>query len=114
MTTVEILQAARAKIEDPKHWTQGALARNAWGAKTYTFTENAVKWCATGAVAAITDDCPEATDFELAIVFLKRAVEQFELHWRAAYTGPIDFNDNNSHERVLQMFDLAIQLAAIA
>ena len=108
MTTSEILKAAREKIQDPDHWTQGSLARNAFGMKTYPFAENAVKWCATGAVAAVV-----AFPKRPAIDCLKRAVEQFP-SYKHQYSGLINFNDRNSHSRVLQLFDLAIQIAELA
>jgi hypothetical protein len=49
MTTVEILKAARAKIE--QGWTQKALARDAYGDPA---RGNGCSWCAEGALVAVT------------------------------------------------------------
>ena len=50
---METLKAAREKIADPEHWTQGAYSRDAWGAPYLGVFERSVCFCATGAVISV-------------------------------------------------------------
>ena len=53
-TTLEILRAARAKIERPECWTKGELARDAAGNSVTPDSAEAVCWCPVGAIHAST------------------------------------------------------------
>lgn len=57
MSDLEILKAARAKIE--KGWSQGAMARDASHNSVPETSPAAAKWCAVGAIhsIALTEDC---------------------------------------------------------
>ncbi len=48
-----LLRAARQRIADPKHWTQGAFARDAKGRSVEPRSDAAVCWCALGALDAV-------------------------------------------------------------
>ncbi len=50
MVTVKQLRAARERIV--RGWTQGVLARNAKGGWVEPYDEDAVCWCAVGALLA--------------------------------------------------------------
>ncbi len=95
MSTLETLKAARALIEDPERWTQGAFARDAEGHSTPPCSPDAVCWCATGALRQV---CPEGLSQE---VFL--ALEP---------TGsPESVNDDEGYAATIAMFDRAIATA---
>lgn len=101
MTPAELLRAARAKIADPKHWTQGELARDSGGRPVGPRNPGAVCWCSMGALEAIS-----FLDAKGALRFLREAVPDDELIKSATY-----FNDERKHGDVMGLFDRAIQLA---
>lgn len=41
---------AHELLADPKHWTQGAMARDSLGQVTHSNSDNAVCWCVMGAL----------------------------------------------------------------
>lgn len=94
MTTREILVKARALIEDPERWTQGAWARDAWGNKTLDSRDNAVAFCVAGAMCRVSGD-----------MVPRDAWAAFEL---AAGDGISRFNDAQTHADVLAVLDKAI------
>lgn len=50
MNTLEVLKAAKAKVE--KGWTQGEMARDANGLCVWSAHLDAVCWCSLGAIKA--------------------------------------------------------------
>jgi hypothetical protein len=96
MTPVEILKAARAKIEDPERWTTGMYARNREGLPIPSNDRVACKWCAHGAMMAVTDD--DDPDYYKAINALSNVCGG----------SPANFNDSHTHAEVLDAFDQAI------
>ena len=97
MTTLEVLKAARAKIE--KGWTQGAMARDKNGVALSCSDQDAACWCVMGATMAVTHDIPTTN---AAIGFLRLAVGDFAPRW----------NDTpgRTQAEVLAAFDKAIEL----
>jgi hypothetical protein len=49
-TTLEVLLEARALIAKPENWTQQAVARDRFGNGTSVLAENAISFCALGAL----------------------------------------------------------------
>ncbi len=98
-TTLDILKAARARIADPKRWTQGAAGRDRRGYRTEgRGMRRAVQWCALGAVDAeaagdggMYDNAWDALD----------AASPFRC-------GALLVNDELGHEATIAMFDRAI------
>lgn len=104
MTTLELLKAARKRIEDPARWTQKFYARSAIDGYSMDPTDkDAVCWCSVGALMA--EDCSffiiEAAEFAL-----KKAVISLKLDEMGSI---ILVNDRTNHKKVLQMYDLAIE-----
>lgn len=99
MTAVEILREARALIESPDRWTQGAYARTAAGTETDPSARDAAQWCALGAICHAGDGSVNTQD---AIALLKGAT----------YQSVTVLNDEDGHADVLAMFDRAIQCAS--
>ncbi|MGZ8887966.1 MAG: DUF6197 family protein [Halobacteriota archaeon] len=98
MKNSEILIAARAKLDTPEKWTQGACWRDAQGNEPEQ-PDTAVCFCTFGAVEAVTDEG------YMAHSFLDTVVE--------GVASSIDYNDTlgRKHEEILDMFDKAIALA---
>lgn len=108
------LIAARAKIATPETWTQHALARDIndndkpashsqannihWGGIDGR-DPFACKFCALGAVQAVTDD----NGFDAVRLALNRAARELFGMYSIA-----EINDDYGHEDVLQCFDRAI------
>jgi hypothetical protein len=96
VTTLEILRAARAKIADPKRWTQKAFARNAFDDYTHVRSPDATCWCAQGALKSVDGPldalCAAATCLSGAV----------------SARSIIDWNDHSTHADVLAGFDAAI------
>lgn len=54
MTTLQLLHAARAKIQ--LGWCQGQMAKNASGSAEFPRSERACSWCIVGAIKAAKPD----------------------------------------------------------
>lgn len=95
MTPVkETLIAARAKIADPKHWTQNYLAHDISGRPISPYSPNAVCWCALGAIESVSRG-----RIGPAVMTLSSVIE-----------GPVSqFNDTHTHAEILAAFDRAIE-----
>lgn len=110
-SVAETLRAARAKIEDPKHWTKEALARTSRNAKNEVdFNDpKAGAWCALGAISAV--DGPFEND---AIQVLCRVITGVTVYGASfTPTNIWEFNDapRRRHSEILRKFDEAIALA---
>ena len=108
--TREILTTARALIATPDKWTQGAYRRDAAGEMCKP--ENAVCWCAVGALADIINSPNLTEDDELRIFEEARhAIEKAN-----QITTLESFNDapNRTHAEVLAAFDRAIEAEGVA
>lgn len=103
-TTLDVLRAARALIA--KGWTQGALARDAEGNDLGCDSEEAVSFCALGAVECAVD-AVECEDWE---VLANDAIDELEALTGAGCTASLH-NDNviGSQAEALAWFDRAIR-----
>lgn len=98
-TLREILVAARKRISEPSRWTQGAYARNQYGAITDHSAPDAVCWCVEGALLRETQGLVHL--YNEAINYLDRLLPPYtELH---------TFNDRTKHAQVLKFLDAAIE-----
>ena len=92
----QVISRAYQLIEDPNHWTTFALARDASGAACLPGSEDAVRFCARGALyRAARDICPDRS----AALF--KAVA-WSLPWVALV------NDLRGHAAVLKHFKKAL------
>lgn len=100
MTSVEVLRAARAKIEIG--WTQGSYARDKHGNRVSEISPLATCWCLLGACCA---------QFEGAIIINEHAVTRF-LQFATGCSKLEAWNDTNGRTagEVLSAFDRAIAL----
>ena len=89
MTTLDILKAARKRIEDPERWCQGYL-------------RGGDKWCAIGAVY---EEADEAESGFAAICDVLAAHAGLD---GAAEGRLAEWNDTHTHAEVLALFDRAI------
>lgn len=99
MTTVEVLKAARAKIE--QGWCQGDAAQNSDGELCGSQDLNASCWCCVGAIGAVTAYNEQATP---ALKAIRDAI---------GTPGIAKWNDakGRTQAEVLAAFDKAIELA---
>lgn len=101
MTPKEALVAARQLIADPKNFCQGTYALDAGGCAAGWSSDDAVAFCAVGAVYKVTRSWTPDDALDL----LNKAAG-------AAFTSSlVNVNDLLGHASVLKMFDLAIQAA---
>jgi len=96
VTTLEILEAARALIAEPEHWTKHVRARNRWHEEVSPKSDDARQWCAVGAIERSCDIESRSRLFDL----LRDGLPD------RALVG--DFNDSHTHAEVLDLFDRAI------
>ena len=97
----QIVEGARALIEDERHWCHNELARDANGRSVDPTDQRAVRRCGLGALIAaayqITNDHRQAHD--LAVAALR------PLH---GSTTLVMINDIKGHLAVLALFDEAL------
>lgn len=105
ITTVEILQAARARIADRRHWVVGMRACGARGSMINPRSPRAVAWCAGGALQASSPP-DDWLVFDLAYDILEVTAIEF------GYESIEALNDAASHVLVMRMFDRAIEIGA--
>lgn len=107
MNALELLQAAKAKIADPKNWTKTHLARNDKGVPRMPLDADAVCWCAIGAISSVVSIYNGYAG--TAVQRLTAAV--FE---RGPEITVGVYNDTHSHADVMSLFDRAIELELLA
>lgn len=103
-SVLDALKKARALISNRERWTQGAFARDEYGAPVGTIDEYAVCWCAHGAVRRVSP----SKFWDKAFHTLDRSV----LRTRDEKSGTIlSYNDQHGrkHEDVIARFDDAIR-----
>jgi hypothetical protein len=90
---------ARALIEDSKHWTQGANARDSYGRIIMQNSPNACLFCANGALLKI---CQDTLPIAHVISYLDREIVE------NGHQSLFSYNDTHTHSEVLKLFDQAI------
>lgn len=100
MNTLDVLKAARAKLA--QGWTQEMLARDWQGAEVPSHSDEALCWCAVGAVYAVTQSEEErdAALNQLALSLGHGDIENF------------NDRDDTTQADVLALYDRAIAEAA--
>lgn len=99
----QILEAARALLSDPSHWTQRVSARDSAGLPVAFNEPRACKFCAGGAVAKVAINMP-GPEYEQAIAAMYAAAKH-DLN----AGGLVQVNDYMGYEATLRMFDKAIE-----
>lgn len=107
MKVSELLIKSKALIADPANWTQYHYARNKFGGDVEVADEAAVCFCSIGAIFRAEGETPDdeydSNTQSEAIVALADAMDM---------NGCVAmFNDQNTHERVMEKWDLAIKNA---
>ena len=102
---VEVLEKARARIEDPERWTQRVAGRDESGRAVPI--DKATQVCLDGALCLQFPDEDFRTlggvpPYKAAVALLEQATD---------YKNIADFNDTHTHPEVLAAFDRAIELA---
>jgi hypothetical protein len=101
-TTVELLRAARAKIERPGCWTKGAEARSVMRRPVKPTSPSAVSWCPIGALRLVAGDNQDGFDECLDLIYTANGISHV-----------IRANDEKktTHGAVVLWFDKAIAAA---
>lgn len=99
----DILREARALIEDPARWTQGALAHSKLGRAVNPEGKAAVRWCAMGALYKAADRVSDTFSVERYLIAAARDI--------GLPRDVDDVNDSTDRATVLRMYDRAIELA---
>lgn len=95
-----LLVLAKAKIQDPKNWCQGALAIDYEGYQSSPRSMRARQFCSMGAIFALVEEPNDISTKALSILYT------------VTYgVGPAMINDHNAHDVVMRMFDRAIDFA---
>lgn len=107
MNVLEALQGARELIATPDKWTQGHIARDKDGEPCDVLSEDAVCFCAIGALYKVVGIEPlyyaGADESKIGVLVGAEAL------MRAAINGlPADYNDRSTHDDVMTMFNSAI------
>ena len=112
-TPHDLLVEARTLIGRPEAWTQGAAARDADGEPVGVEHEDAVSWCATGALNCAMYRHAESLEVppplqqarERAGKLLTGTVRALTL---GHYTEATTYNDQTNHGCIVHAFDIAI------
>ena len=129
MSTLELLEAVRAKIADREHWTQHTDARDAEGAEVSILSPKVCCWCVTGALECVayqhflvTSDAQRA--YRTAVMALVKSIpdevtsrvdrnmpeNEDELRYALHVNDYMEFDGPDAHANVLAMFDRAIEI----
>jgi hypothetical protein len=98
MKSSQVLANAKSLIASPARWTQGEFARNETGNRVSTYSDDAVCFCAIGALrlAARREDVSCQYLWEI-------------LNVSGKFGSVVETNDRGTHDDVMAMFDDAIQ-----
>ena len=99
---VQILERARALIDDQRRWCRGDLARDAMNVSVGPTDSNAERRCALGALVAAA--CEFTNDLHLAHELAMTAMRPY-----VGATALTHINDTEGHAAVLTLFDIAIE-----
>lgn len=115
MSAYSILVAARAKIADINHFTQGAFARDKDGVRIHATNQNACRFCSLGAVQASTPKL-SGNPKELDHRQYRQAEDVLTtVATSEGYRAVVMANDAGvpeiAHPRILSIFDEAIRIA---
>jgi hypothetical protein len=98
---IQILERARALIENERHWCPGDLARDGYGFPVSPTDGSATQRCALGALVAAAHEF--TGDADLAHHFAATAMRPL-----VGATSLSHLNDTQGHAAVRELFDLAI------
>ena len=109
----DLLVDARTLIAMPEAWTQGAAARDADGEPVGVEHEDAVSWCATGALNCAMYRHADSLEIPLRLqrareragTILTDTVRALTL---GHYTEATTYNDQANHGCIVHAFDIAI------
>ena len=112
-TPRDLLVEARTLIASPEAWTQGAAARDADGEPVGVEHEDAVSWCATGALNCAMYRHADSLQIPLPLerardqagTILTDTVRALTL---GHYTEATTYNDQTNHSCIVHAFDIAI------
>lgn len=107
----EFLIKAKALIDSPEKWTQGAFARDNAGYEVPSLDSSACRFCSGGAILRtcyqLIPDEKNSKQKENIVIFMLESLNT-EFQPNKSITS---FNDNNTFEDVMLWWDNAIETA---
>lgn len=100
------LRRLKKKIQNPKHWTQLAFARDINGQPVNEHNARAVCWCLAGAQLVTT-----LRDAGIAGYALYELIGNATYMWHEEGQRRAIFNDNHTHGEVMELLDISIMNA---
>lgn len=94
VTPKELYLAARERISDPNRWMQGGYATNIKGHYTDSDAPDAVCWCSAGSIRS----------FNPPPYIARRVYDALN---RACGEPLVMYNDNHTHDEVMDMWNRA-------
>ena len=113
-TPRDLLAEARTLIASPEAWTQGAAARDAEGEPVGVEHEDAVSWCATGAINCAMYRHADSLESPAAAAAGPQPGRDHPHQDRAGRSPsantrrPTTYNDQTNHGCIVHAFDIAI------
>ena len=112
-TPRDLLVEARTLIARPEAWTQGAAARDADGEPVGVEHEDAVSWCATGALNCAMYSHADSPDVPAPLQQARNHAGKILTDTVRAltlghYTEATTYNDQTNHGCIVHAFDIAI------
>lgn len=106
---LDLLTRTRALISDPSCWTAGVFARNAAGTATGAGSDDAVRFCAIGALTRTLLDSHEPLVRHASVYYAAARGELSKAQRRLGhFAGLAQANDSVGHTFVLRVYDDAI------
>lgn len=105
----DVLREAKALIAEPWRWCTMMSAVDADGGLVDPRSEDAIRWCAIGAIARVAGICVEHASNRFPQIHSAAAVVAPDCGTNASI-----LNDRGNHADVMAMFDSAIALAEAA
>ena len=99
MTPHEILIAARAKIDTPQKWCKGHEALNSKGENVLSLCESAVRFCAIGAISAVTP----------RYLCSSEAKNALRVALRSSFISAYNDLPGTEHADIMALYDKAIE-----
>jgi len=121
LSPLQALTAARELLSDPTKWTKRYYAQDKTLHAVDILSEDASCFCSVGALCKVNGVSTEAYNRMsgsllpgrdiLTEAANKLADGMDDLERASEIAGPVDVNDLLGHKHVLQMFDIAIEMA---
>lgn len=102
-TACNLLALAKAVIQDPRDWCRGSGALDRAGRAVPINAASACRFCAVGALG-LTTGAESTAAYPMAVSALYNAAKKM------GFNSPPLLNDQTNHPKVMEMYDLAVEI----